>query len=147
MTLSPTFSKARGNGKPREFVSQFGVETLSEPDEEYHHVVFDATGNKQAMEASFNHVAPGGRLVLVGIVLEDISFHDPSFHRRELTVLSSRNSAGVFPKIIKMIEEGQIDTTPWITHRLHLGDVVGEFSGLANQPNLVKAVIEVDADG
>ena len=96
------------------------------------------------MEASFERVHPGGKLVFVGLILDNISFYDPLFHRRELTLYASRNSAGLFPKIIQMIEDGQIDTAPWITHRLGLSDVPGDFPSLSGQPNLVKAVIEVE---
>jgi 2-desacetyl-2-hydroxyethyl bacteriochlorophyllide A dehydrogenase len=131
------------NDSRRAFVEGLGVETLAKPDDRLFDIVLDATGNKQAMESAFQYVAFGGRLVLVGIIQDDISFHDPLFHRREMTLLSSRNSAGAFPKIIRMIEEGKIDTDPWITHRLGLADVPGDFPNLREQPNLVKAMIEV----
>jgi 2-desacetyl-2-hydroxyethyl bacteriochlorophyllide A dehydrogenase len=128
----------------RAFVERFGVETLAEPDGRLAPVVFDATGNQAAMESSFHHVAHGGRLVLVGLVTGRISFDDPLFHRRELTILASRNSCGEFPRIIRLIEDGKIDTTPWISHRLALEEVPDAFGNLRKQPNLVKAVVEVN---
>lgn len=128
----------------RAFVGKLGVETLASPPAEPFGVVFDATGNNKAMEAAFEYVAPAGRLVFVGLVLGRISFEDPLFHRREMTVLSSRNSCFAFPHIIRMIENGQIDTSPWITDRLALGDVPKDFAALRQRPNLVKAIIEVD---
>jgi 2-desacetyl-2-hydroxyethyl bacteriochlorophyllide A dehydrogenase len=131
----------------REFVQHFGVETLAEPDDQLAEVVFDATGNPAAMERSFERVAFGGRLVFVGLVLAKVAFDDPLFHRRELTVYASRNSCGDFPRIIQLIEDGRIDTAPWVTHRLPLSDVPGQFADLPRQPGLVKAMIEVsDAD-
>ena len=132
----------------RTFVEGLGVATLDAPPADHlYEVVFGATGNPKAMEAAFEYVAHGGKLVLVGLVQGRISFEDPLLHRREMTVLSSRNSAGLFPKIIDMIETGQIDTAPWITHRMSLADVVSEFPHLREQADLVKAVIEVsDAD-
>src|SRR5205807_4038372 len=48
-------------------------------------VVFDATGNAGSMMGAFQYVASGGRLVYVGLVLADITFHDPDFHRKEIT--------------------------------------------------------------
>jgi threonine dehydrogenase-like Zn-dependent dehydrogenase len=42
-----------------------------------------------------------------------------------------------------MIENGKIDTSPWITDRLALGDVPKDFAALRQRPNLVKAIIEV----
>jgi threonine dehydrogenase-like Zn-dependent dehydrogenase len=127
----------------RAFVEQLGVETMSKFDGRLADVVFDATGNPQAMEAAFDYPAHGGRLVFVGLVQGRISFDDPQFHRRELTVLSSRNSCHDFPRIIQMIEDGRIDTNPWINYRMGLADVPNEFPLLRQQPNLVKAMIEV----
>jgi hypothetical protein len=80
----------------------------------------------------------------VGLVLDRISFDDPQFHRREVTLLASRNSCHEFPRIIRMIETGEIDTTPWITDRLTLADVPRAFAGLRSRPKLVKAMIEVN---
>jgi 2-desacetyl-2-hydroxyethyl bacteriochlorophyllide A dehydrogenase len=132
----------------RAFAERFGVETLAAPDGRLAEVVFDATGSAAAMEASVERVAHGGRLVFVGLVQGRVAFDDPLFHRRELTLLASRNSCGDFPRIIAMIEGGQIDTTPWVTHRLGLAEVPRAFAGLRDQPGLVKAMIEVDeADG
>ena len=131
----------------RAFVERFGVTTLAEPDGRLSEVVFDATGNAAAMQASFQHVAHGGRLVFVGLVQGSITFDDPLFHRREMTLLASRNSCHDFPRIMHMIETGAIDTTPWITHRLGLAEVPAQFAGLPKQPGLVKAMVDVaDAD-
>jgi threonine dehydrogenase-like Zn-dependent dehydrogenase len=127
----------------RAFVERLGVPTMAKFDGRLADVVFDATGNPQAMEASFDYPAHGGRLVFVGLVQGRISFDDPQFHRRELTVLSSRNSCHDFPGIIRMIEEGRIDTSPWITCRMGLDEVPSQFPLLRRQPNLVKAMIEV----
>ncbi len=135
------------NPQRREFAARWGVETLAEPDGRLADVVFDATGNARSMEASVEHVAHGGRLVYVGIVLDRVSFADPLFHRREMTLLASRNSARAFPDIIRRIEAGEIDTTPWVTHRLRLAEVPERFGQLPGSPGLVKAIIEVgDAD-
>ena len=136
------------NPHRRAFVAErWNVDALCEPDGKLAEVVIDATGSATAMEASFELVAFGGRLVFVGIVLDRVGFADPLFHRREMTVLSSRNSAGVFPEIIRRIECGAIDTTPWVTHRLSLADVPGRFAELPRAPGLVKAMVEVaDAD-
>ncbi|MEO7143031.1 MAG: zinc-binding alcohol dehydrogenase family protein [Bryobacteraceae bacterium] len=128
----------------RQFAAQFGVETLAAPDEQLADVVFDATGNPAAMESSFERVAHAGRLVFVGLVQGRIGFEDPLFHRREMTLLASRNSLGEFPRIVRMIEEGSIDTAPWITDRLRLREVPESFSGLTARPGLVKAMIEVE---
>lgn len=126
-----------------DFAESLGARPCTSVDEEKFDVVFDATGNKSAMEKSFDYVHFAGKLVLVGLVQDRISFDDPSFHRRELTLMSSRNSYGLFPKIMKMIEDGTIDTAPWINHHLDLKDVPSDFAQLREIPNLIKAVIHV----
>jgi len=107
--------------------------------------VFDATGSVQSMNAAFNFVAPGGRLVLVNLVQADVTFHDPDFHRRELTVLSSRNALpGDFSRIIGPIEAGRIDPTPWSTHRAVLGKASELFEAWTRpETGVIKAMIEV----
>jgi len=107
-------------------------------------VVFDATGNPKSMQASFELPVNGGRLVFVGLVQGELTFNDPSFHRRELTVMGSRNALPeTFRSIISMIESGKIDTTPWITHRLELREVPKRFETIAQDKSLIKAMISV----
>ena len=127
----------------REFVAHLGVETLEAPDDRLADVVFDATGNAAAMGQSLGRVAHAGRLVFVGLVQGPVSIDDPLFHRREMTLLATRNSAGDFPRIIQMIEQGLIDTAPWITHRCALWEVSSLFPELPRAKHCVKAMIEV----
>lgn len=105
--------------------------------------VFDATGNPQAMRASFAYVGHGGRLIFVGLVQADIAFHDPDFHRRELTLLSSRNATTAdFQRVIAALEADQIDLTPWITHRATAETLVEQFPRwLERESGILKAVI------
>jgi 2-desacetyl-2-hydroxyethyl bacteriochlorophyllide A dehydrogenase len=107
-------------------------------------VVFDATGHRGAMQASFHFVASAGRLIYIGFQREEDSFPNPEFHRREMTIMSSRNAlADDFRRIIAWMEEGRIDTQPWITHRLDYGDIVEVFPELhAPDAGVLKAVLE-----
>jgi 2-desacetyl-2-hydroxyethyl bacteriochlorophyllide A dehydrogenase len=105
--------------------------------------VFDATGNPQSMMAAFNYVAYGGRLIFVGLFQGDVTFHDPHFHRRELTLLSSRNAtAGDFQRIINYLEAGQINLAPWITHRASSETMIDAFPHWFDRDSsIIKAVI------
>jgi len=107
--------------------------------------VFDATGSAASMAASFNYPAQGGRLALVGLFQGDLSFNDPNFHRRELTLLASRNALPAdFTRIIGLMESGRIDTSPWITHRAPLSEAGGRFSGwVLPETGVIKAMIDV----
>jgi len=113
----------------------------------YYSLVFDATGSTKSMCNSFNYVAHTGRLVFVGIVTDAISFPDPLFHRREMTIFASRNALPAdFGRIIKLIEDGRIDTRPWITHRTPFGDLIAQFPSYTKpETGVIKAMVEVDA--
>jgi 2-desacetyl-2-hydroxyethyl bacteriochlorophyllide A dehydrogenase len=107
--------------------------------------VIDATGNPQSMMGTFELPAHGGRIVFVGLFQGDVTFNDPNFHRRELTLLASRNALPrTFREVIGLVEAGKIDTRPWITHRLALADVPQIFpEKIAGNPAVLKAMIEV----
>jgi 2-desacetyl-2-hydroxyethyl bacteriochlorophyllide A dehydrogenase len=108
-------------------------------------VVFDATGNAASMRKALDYAAPGGRVVYVGLFQGDVTFPDPLFHRKELTLLASRNATpGDFTDIIRRMEAGRLDTTPWITHRVPFGEMVAAFPGwLDPASGVIKAMVEV----
>jgi len=107
--------------------------------------VFDATGNPKSMMASFQYPAHGGRLIFVGLFQGDVSFNDPHFHKRELTLMGSRNARPEdFTRIIGLIESGKVDTTPWITHRSPFDGVPAVFPGWTRpETGVLKAMIEL----
>ena len=107
--------------------------------------VIDATGNAASMAGCFDLPAHGGRIVFVGLFQGEVTFNDPNFHRRELTLLASRNALPcTFRDVIRLVEGGQIDTRPWITHRLSLADTPSVFPrDIAGNPAVLKAMIEV----
>ncbi len=110
-------------------------------------IIMDATGNTKSMEATFNLAANGGRIVFLGIVQGNIGFSDPNFHRKELTLLASRNAPpSTFLNVIAALESGRVATEPWITHRMKLADVPDELPPLEGSDQLLKAMVEVDRD-
>jgi 2-desacetyl-2-hydroxyethyl bacteriochlorophyllide A dehydrogenase len=108
-------------------------------------VVIDATGNPQSMSAAFGLIAHGGRLVFVGLTGEEIRFRHSTFHRPEGTLLCSRNALPAdFTRIIGLIEAGQIDTQPWITHRCELAELPAAMPlYLQPETGVVKAIVAV----
>ncbi len=106
--------------------------------------VFDATGNRASMQAGFELVAHGGRLVFVGLFQGEVAFSDPNFHRRELTLFATRNAtAADFRRIIGLMEAGQIDVAPWITHRATFDTLADRFpTWLDPESGVVKALVE-----
>jgi alcohol dehydrogenase len=108
-------------------------------------LVIDATGNTKSMCNAFNYVGHAGRMVYVGIVTTDISFSDPLFHQREMTLFASRNALPAdFTRIIQLIEDGKIDTRPWITHRTSFETLIGDFPSYTKpETGVIKAMVEV----
>jgi len=109
-------------------------------------VVIDATGNARSMSNALNYVGHTGKLVFVGITTDTISFPHPLMHRREMTLLASRNAMPQdFDRIIELIETGKINTGPWITHQTNFDSLIADFP-LYTQPDagVIKAMIEVD---
>ena len=106
-------------------------------------VVIDATGNNRSMGNALNYTAFAGRVVFVGITSQEVTFPHPLMHRRELTLLASRNALPPdFLRIIGLIEEGRIDTRPWITHRASVDGMISEFPNwLKPETGVVKAVV------
>ena len=106
--------------------------------------VFDATGNATSMGNAFNYVENGGKLIFVGLVQDDIIFHDPDFHRREGTLLSSRNAtAGDFARVLQAMRDGVLTLEPWITHRANPDGLAEAFPGwLDPAAGVVKAMLE-----
>ena len=87
------------------------------------------------MAGSFDLPAPGGRIVFVGLFQGEVTFNDPNFHRRELTLLASRNALpGTFRDIIRLIEAGRMDITAWISHRFDLAETPQRFPEIAGEP-------------
>jgi 2-desacetyl-2-hydroxyethyl bacteriochlorophyllide A dehydrogenase len=126
-------------------VEEVGVALKARTDGDMPTAVFDATGNARSMAAAFDFPAQGGRLVFIGLFPGEVTFNDPNFHRRELTLLASRNALpGDFGKILALIRSGAIDTRPWITHRASLAEVPDVFAGWTQpESRVLKAMIEV----
>lgn len=107
-------------------------------------VVFDATGNAQAMEDGFRYVAHGGTYVLVSVVSADITFSDPEFHKREITLMGSRNAtAEDFGLVLDAIRSGKIPTADLRTHRAPLQELPAAMSRwLEPESKVIKAMVE-----
>ncbi len=108
-------------------------------------VVIDATGNLKAINNAFQLMAHGGRYVLVGLQKENISFNHPEFHKREGTLMSSRNATRKdFEQVIGCIKSGIIKPATYITHRVHFDQVIEEFENwLQPESGIIKAMVEL----
>jgi 2-desacetyl-2-hydroxyethyl bacteriochlorophyllide A dehydrogenase len=109
-------------------------------------VLFDATGNRASMEAAFGYVAHGGTLVLVSVVTENVTFSDPEFHKREMSLLGSRNALwSDFETVVTAIEKGSVPLERLLTHRTSLAGSLSDLPRWTSEKKgLVKAMIELE---
>ena len=93
---------------------------------------------KVAGFAAFDHL---------GHTKGQLAIDNPLFHSREMTVLASRNAlASDFKRVIKLIEDGQVDISPWITHRCPLRDFEAQFAKWKKPDSgVIKAIVQVQA--
>lgn len=105
--------------------------------------IFDATGNAHSMMNSLSLIEQGGTVVFISLVQDDITFPDPEFHRRETTLLSSRNATGDdFAWVIQNLEASTIDLAPWLTHNASPQTIITEFPSWTQPENgVVKALL------
>ncbi|NCI50558.1 zinc-binding alcohol dehydrogenase family protein [Sediminibacterium roseum] len=109
-------------------------------------MVIDATGNQKAINHSFQYLAHGGRYVLVGLQKGEISFSHPEFHKREATLMSSRNATREdFDHVMDCMKKGLVQPTHYITHRTAFENVQAEFTNWLNPANgVIKAMVSFD---
>jgi 2-desacetyl-2-hydroxyethyl bacteriochlorophyllide A dehydrogenase len=108
-------------------------------------VVIDATGSLKAINNAFQYLAHGARYVLIGLQKGEISFSHPEFHKRETTLMSSRNATKRdFEYVIACMKRKGVDPTAYITHRVFFDQVKDEFEGWLNPGNgVIKAMVEM----
>lgn len=109
-------------------------------------IVFDATGNKKALESGTDYMSHGGTYVLVGLSKGELNFHHPSIHAKETTLMCSRNATTEdFEKVKSALETGLFPTDSFVTHKLHFSDMIDHFdSWLLPETGVIKAMVSFD---
>jgi len=108
-------------------------------------IIIDATGNLGAINDGFKYISHGGRYVLIGLQKGDINFSHPEFHKRESTLMSSRNATRIdFERVIDCLKKGRINPSTYITHRVKFNAVKENFDSWLNPTTgVIKAMIEI----
>jgi threonine dehydrogenase-like Zn-dependent dehydrogenase len=109
-------------------------------------VVIDATGNQKAINNALQYAAHGGRYVLIGLQKNELIFSHPEFHKRETTLMSSRNATRKdFEHVIDCMKRKLINPSTYITHRIKFDEVKDEFEALLNpESGTIKAMVEME---
>jgi 2-desacetyl-2-hydroxyethyl bacteriochlorophyllide A dehydrogenase len=125
-------------------LSERTAQTLSDlTDGAFFDVVFDATGNPAAMQQGFAYVGHGGTYVLISVVAADITFSDPEFHKREMSLLGSRNATiEDFEHVLATIRAGLVPTAALASHRASLKDLAQALPGwMEPSSGVIKAIV------
>ena len=109
-------------------------------------VVIDASGNQKAINSGLNYLAYGGRYILIGLQKGELIFSHPEFHRKEATLMSSRNATREdFEGVIQMIQKRIINPLSFITNRVKFKDAAEGFPDWLNPSgHIIKVVVEND---
>jgi 2-desacetyl-2-hydroxyethyl bacteriochlorophyllide A dehydrogenase len=107
-------------------------------------LVFDCTGDRSSMEQSIHLLQQGGKLIFVGLINDHVSLFDPDIHRREATILASRNSTPAeHHRVLQSMESGQIDIGGWPTEYARPTTIHQRFPAwLHREAGVVKAVVD-----
>jgi 2-desacetyl-2-hydroxyethyl bacteriochlorophyllide A dehydrogenase len=96
-------------------------------------IVFDATGNREAMERGHQYMRHGGRYVLVGLFKGELCFSHPEIHAKETTLLCSRNATkDDFLAVIDYLKSGVFPASSYITHRIHVSKISKDMEAISS---------------
>jgi 2-desacetyl-2-hydroxyethyl bacteriochlorophyllide A dehydrogenase len=108
-------------------------------------IVIDATGNRSAINSGFAKMAHGGKYILIGLQKETITFSHPEFHKREGTLLSSRNATiEDFKYVMRLFRDGMIKAETFISKRFKRDETTDVFLKInENSTLIVKSIIDL----
>ncbi|MFM6949281.1 MAG: zinc-binding alcohol dehydrogenase family protein [Aquirufa sp.] len=107
-------------------------------------IVIDATGNLNAINNGFQYLSHGGNYTLIGLQLGQIQLSHPDFHKKEGTLMSSRNATREdFEYVIECLRNQQIDLSNYISKEIDFMNLPQEFNEIPKPENkIIKAVVE-----
>lgn len=109
-------------------------------------VVCEATGLPVSFLNAVEASAVGARIVLIGNGTREVTFNQSTLIKKELTVLGSRNSAGVFDTLIDLLARKVVDVSPLRTRIVpHTGAAEALESAAQGASGEIKVLIEFPA--
>lgn len=124
------------------------LDPINEKIEDYFHgklplVVIDATGNQKSMNNSIYLIRHGGKIVFVGLFKGNLEFNDPDFHKKETTMMGSRNATlEDFVKVQKLMAENKLSSKMMLTHTFKYDELAHIYEEkIIKNKAILKAVI------
>jgi len=91
-------------------------------------VVFECAGKQETVDQGVELLAPGGKLVIVGIPEEDrTSVIIANARRKELTIQNVRRQNQCVPPAIEMIADGRVQLDSMMTHHFSFDEIPQAF--------------------
>lgn len=117
---------------------------VSEYEEALIDVVFEASGEQEAIDNSLKILKPGGKLILVGIPPSAQYVFDMDLMRRkEITVINVRRQNHSVEEAIDLVVSGKADVEKMVTHHFSLDDTPKAFDIVEGyKDNAIKAMID-----
>ena len=107
-------------------------------------IVFEASGNAQAILSTTSFLCPGGKVVLIGMPQNPAAIDIVEAQTKEIEFLTIFRYANVYDRAIKYIASGQINVKPLITHRYDFADIIKAFDFAATLPgDAIKIMIKL----
>lgn len=122
------------------------VESVVQQNEDYLlDVVFEASGEQDAVTNAIKILKPGGKLVLVGIPPSaQYTFNMDVMRRKELTVINVRRQNHCVEEAIDLVVSGKIDVEKMVTHNFTLDETPIAFDIVeAYKDGAIKAMINL----
>ena len=109
-------------------------------------VVFDASGNKRALESGPDYMAHGGRFVLVGLSKGELTYQHPAIHAKETTLMCSRNATlKDFQHVMEVLSKKHFPIQPFITHNVKYTEMIENFDHwLDPDSGVIKATVDFE---
>lgn len=111
------------------------------------HVVLEAVGSSATIAQTVDLAAPTGRVVVIGVSKERVPISIADLMRKEVALLTTRNSCSAFPAVLDLFREHRDALARMVTHRFGFDEGPRVFEWLhAGRGGLgvIKAVLQVD---
>jgi (R,R)-butanediol dehydrogenase / meso-butanediol dehydrogenase / diacetyl reductase len=106
-------------------------------------VIFECIGAKGTLDEAVTYARRGGRVVVLGVCMEDDSFRPIQAMNRELDIRFSLGlEPGEIETAIDMLAAGRVSTASMITHVIGLDELPGAFAALSRPSDQTKVMVE-----
>lgn len=106
-------------------------------------IVFDASGEQEAIDNALQILKPGGKLILVGIPPSaQYIFNMDLMRRKEITVINVRRQNHCYEEAIQLVKSKKVNLKQMVTHYFQLRKTPVAFDMVAGyRDNVIKAMI------